>query len=178
MKTKAPRPGFTLIELIIVMLLLSLMALLAFTQMARSAKEPPALSPLTLKSTLIDYQHEHGGRIELVCLDQCQSCYVLHGNTSTAFEKEIGWGELKAYVVTNDESTEQIEFGRYHDQPICLHYTLYQNGSSSQMIIEDGFRIYYLPTFFGEPQEVASLDEAASLWQQYDRVLSNPGELF
>lgn len=173
----AVRRAFSLLELIIVILIVSLSAMLVFTAAEKSEKEPEALTLLNLKSTLLSLQQE-GPQMEFFCLDKCRQCYIEQDGNVVPYENKIGWNEPKAYTLSEDDSVEEIDFGRYDDHPVCLRFTLFGNGSSSQLIIQDRYQVFYLPSFFGKPREAVSLEEAKEFWLEHTRTLSNHGDIF
>ena len=170
-------PAFSLLELLIVILIISLSYVLVFSTYKKSAKKPKALTPVTLKSTLLDqgFSHTDG---EFFCLDKCQSCYLYSDGETNGYKGEIALGDIKAYMLDRNDNFSQIDFGRYEDHPVCLRFALYHNGSSSQVVIESKGRFYFLPAFFGEVKEVESLEQAKELWLQHTSLLANHGEYY
>jgi prepilin-type N-terminal cleavage/methylation domain-containing protein len=170
-------PAFSLIELMIVILIISLSYVLVFSTYKKSAEKPKSLTPLTLKSTLLDQGFFHTDS-EFFCLDKCRSCYLYQDGETHSYEGETAFGDIKVYALDRNDNPYQIDFGRYQDHPVCLRFTLHHNGSSSQMLIESKGKFYFLPAFFGEAVEVESLDKAKELWLQYTPLLANSGDYY
>ena len=57
---------------------------------------------------------------------------------------------IKAYTIDSSDSLRQLEYERYDDKRICLVMDFYNNGSSTQIILEDAKGTYFLPAFFGD----------------------------
>ncbi|MEA3417780.1 MAG: type II secretion system protein [Campylobacterota bacterium] len=171
------RPAFSLLELMIVILIISLSYVLVFSTYKKSAKKPKSLTPMTLKSTLLDQGLFHTDS-EFFCLDKCQSCYLYQDDETGSYEGEVAFGDIKAYTLDQNDNLYQIDFGRYQDHPVCLRFGLHHNGSSSQMVIESKGKFYFLPAFFGEAVEVESLAKAKELWLQHTPLLANNGDYY
>jgi prepilin-type N-terminal cleavage/methylation domain-containing protein len=168
--------AFSLLELMIVILIVSLSYLLVFSYMQKVEQKPKALTPLTLKSTLVQSGYLKGGG-ELFCLDKCQKCYLFQNNKTTEYEEKLDLGDLKIYMLGQGDNPVQVEFGRYRDHPVCLRFKLHSNGSSSEMIIEQNGKFFYLPASFGDAAAVKSIEEAAELWLKQAKII-NDGEYY
>jgi prepilin-type N-terminal cleavage/methylation domain-containing protein len=172
--------AFTLIELIIVVMIISMVGFLVFSEAVKQTKKPKNLSPLTLKDTL----HKTIGNnqeAEFFCIEDCKSCYyIAKGAEIIPFKGNINLGkDLKIFKVDKNNQAEQIEeLGRVKDKKICFRFHLYKNGSTEQMIISNNKGIYYLPTYFQEPKEVEDMDEAQELWIQSEYNLKDSGNFY
>ena len=100
------------------------------------------------------------------------------GSAFQPYEHGIDLKGTKAYTLDARDSLLQLEYGRYQDQKICLTLDFYKNGSSTQIILENESGVYFLPSFFGTPQEVDSLDEAKDLWLKNSDLASNSGDFY
>ena len=168
--------GFSLIELLIVILIVSIVYFLGFEGIELGKKKPKPLSPLNLKSNILSSE-SFSGETTLLCINECRSCYIRQGVTS-AFEEytsAIDLTKIKAYTLDKDEALTRIEYGRYQDKQICLLMDFYNNGSSTQIILQNDEETYFLPAFFGEPQVFSSPQEAKEHWLENSRSLSDSG---
>jgi len=173
------RKAFTLIELIVVVLLISLIGFLVFSEAVKQTKKPDKLDPTTLASTLKkDFQSDED--IEFFCIQKCRDCYIAKGADITSYKGGVELGNnLEVFIVDKNNQLRQIEnFGRIKDQKICIRYTLYANGSTTQLILSNDDGIYYLPSYFGEPQKVEDMDEAKNLWIKEEFNLKDSGNYF
>jgi hypothetical protein len=164
-KTNKTLGAFTLIELIIVVMIISMVGFLVFSEAVKQNKQPQELTPLTLKSIL---QNKFGTTedMEFFCIAECKDCYIIKKGDILPYEGTVKLGkDLEVYMVDKDNRLEQIEeFGRVKDNKICFRYSLYHNGTTQQVILSNSSGVYYLPTYFGEPIEVDDIEEAKELW--------------
>lgn len=173
------RQGFTLIELLVVILLVSLIYFLGLSGMEKMAAKPDPLTPLTLKSTLLksDAIEKH---TVLMCINDCQTCYLKHAKDGSfkRYKNTIDLRGVEAYTLDSRNNPAAVEYGRYKDDKICLLMDFYPNGSSTQIILKQKDKAYFLPAFFGEPQEVKTIEEAKDLWLKNSTLLSDSGDFY
>ena len=173
------KKGFSLIELLIVILIVSIVYFLGFEGIEMGKNKPKALTPLNLKSTIVSSEH-FSGEATLLCINQCRSCY-LRENISSGFQEytsPIDLTNIKAYTIDSYDGLARIEYGRYQDARICLIMNFYSNGSSTQVILENDEEAYFLPAFFGEAKAFSSPEEAKEYWLRNSTVASNSGEFY
>lgn len=170
------RKGFSLIELLIVILLVSIVYFLGFEGVEMGKKKPKALTPLNLKTNILSSEL-FNGQATLLCIDQCRSCYLRPDVSSSfeAYESPIDLKNIQAYTIDQYDSLTRIEYGRYQDKKICLVMDFYNNGSSTQIILKNDKATYFLPAFFGEPQAFSSPEEAKEYWLRNSTVVSDSG---
>ena len=171
--------GFSLIELLIVILIVSIVYFLGFEGIEIGKKKPKVLTPLNLKSNIVSSEL-FSGQATLLCINQCRSCYLRRGVSSgfQEYTSPINLTNTEAYTIDEDESLTRIEYGRYQDNKICLIMDFYNNGSSTQIILKNNEGTYFLPAFFGEPKEFSSLEEAEEYWLRNSTAVSDSGEFF
>lgn len=173
------RRGFSLIELLVVILIVSIVYFLGFDGIEIGKPKPKALTPLNLKSTIVSSEF-FSGQGSLLCINKCRSCY-LRQDVSSAFQEytnPIDLGDIEAYTIDNQDSLTRIEYGRYQDEKICLQMDFYNNGSSTQIILKNDTGSYFLPAFFAEPQKFASPEEAKEYWLRNNTAMSDSGEFY
>ena len=173
------RKAFSLVELLIVILIISLVYFLGFSNIEKSSSKPKALTALNLKSTIIK-SDIFQGEGSFVCIDKCRSCYLRKDINSPfeAYNNRIDLKNIEAYTLDARDNLQKIEYGRYQDEKICLALQFYPNGSSTQIILKQDNNVYFLPAFFGEAQKVASLEEAKALWLKYNQLVANKGDFY
>jgi prepilin-type N-terminal cleavage/methylation domain-containing protein len=172
--------GFSLIELIVVVLLISLMGFLTFSSAIKSQqKQVEILDPTTLPTTLRD-TFKGQGAIEFFCISKCKECYILQGGNITPYDGGINLGkDVEIHRLdNNDQFVKLDELGRIKDKKICFRFHLYPNGSTTQMVIVNNQGIYYLPSYFGKAKKVADMDEARTLWTNEDYSLRDSGSYY
>ena len=171
--------GFSLIELLIVILIISLVYFLGFSSIEKASDKVKALTPLNLKSSIVN-SNLFQGEATLICINQCTSCYMRKDINSPfeAYDQGIDLKNTEAYTLDSRDSLQRIEYGRYQDKKICLMLHFYDNGSSTQIILKNRDAVYFLPAFFDKPQEVDSLDEAKELWLKHTQLVANSGDFY
>jgi len=171
--------GFSLIELLIVIIIISLVYFLGFSSIDNSTAKPKALTPLNLKSSILKSELFQG-EATLLCINQCRSCYIRKDIHSPfeAYEHGIDLKNIEAYTLDSQDSLQRVEYGRHQDKKICLMLNFYPNGSSTQVILENKEAVYFLPAFFDEPQKLDSLNEAKEFWLKNSQLVSNSGDFY
>jgi prepilin-type N-terminal cleavage/methylation domain-containing protein len=171
--------GFSLIELLIVIIIISLVYFLGFSGIDRSTSQAKALTPLNLKSSILKSELFQG-KATFLCINKCRNCYIRKDINSPfeAYEQGIDLKDIEAYTLDMRDSLQRMDYGRYQDEKICLILNFYPNGSSTQIILKNKEAIYFLPAFFDEPQKVDSLEEAKEMWTKNSQLVSNHGDFY
>lgn len=171
--------GFTLVEFIIVIFIVSLVYYLGFSGFEVHKAKPKALTILNLKSSIVNAK-SFQGQASLLCTDKCRSCF-LRKDINTPFQpysNPVDLSNIKAYIVDNRDNLLEIEYERYKDKRICLQIDFFPNGSSTQMILEDKKGAYFLPAFFGEPKKFDSPEDAKEYWVERANLVSDSGDYY
>ncbi|HFS82636.1 MAG TPA: prepilin-type N-terminal cleavage/methylation domain-containing protein [Epsilonproteobacteria bacterium] len=173
------RKAFTLIELVIVIFLVGLVIALGIQGFEKQEQKPQPLTPLNLKSTLIQ-NHIFDKEATFMCLNKCKQCYWRDSIEAPfqPYEHPLALGEVTAYILDHDNNLQDIEYDRYDDQKICLLMQFYPNGSSTQLILEDDQRSYFLPALFGEAAAFDSPEEARDHWLETASLVSKSGTFY
>ena len=171
--------GFTLIELLIVIIIISLVYYLGFSGMENIKSKPKALTPVNLKSSIVNAEL-FSGEATLLCIDNCKTCYLRKDISSPfeAYENTIDLKGLQVYTLDSRDSLQRVEYGRYQDEKVCLSMHFYPNGSSSQVILKQKDKVYFLPAYFGEPARFDSLEDAKAYWLQNTQAVANSGDFY
>ena len=171
--------GFSLIELIVVVLIVSLIGFLVFSSAIKQQTRTTVLDPTTLPKTLRK-SFRGQGEVELFCIKKCQECYVLQNAKVTPYDGGVKFGkEVEVHLLDDDNHFVQMdELGRVKDKKVCLRYHLYANGSTTQMVIKNDRGIYYLPSYFGEAKKVEDMEEAKELWIKDKYDLRDSGSFY
>ena len=173
------RSGFSLIELLLVIFIISIVYFLGFSTMEKPSEKKKALSPLTLKRTIMQKASstELG---TLICLAPCKSCFFRPRLSAPfkPYEGNVDLAELEAYTIDSEENLQQLEFGRYDDKKLCLRLNFYPNGSTTPIILKTKKGVFFLPAYFGEPQQTETIEEAQDLWLAHAHDLDHEGEFY
>ena len=178
-RTDIWQKGFTLIELLIVIIIISIVYFLGFSGIEKTEKKEKALTALNLKSS-IQRSELFQGEATLLCINHCKTCYLRKNITEPfeAYENNIDMLNIEAYTLDREDNLLKIDYGRYQDEKICLQLNFYPNGSSTQIILKQDEKVFFLPAFFGEAQKVDSLAAAQTLWLENTHLISNSGEFY
>lgn len=179
MNLYARHKGFSLLELIVVVLIVSLIGFLVFSTAVKQQQKVAVLDPTTLPSTLRK-SFKGQGDVELFCIKKCKECYVLQGENISPYDGDIDLGEeLEIHLLDDANRFVEIdELGRIKDKKVCFRYHLYANGSTTQMVIVNKKGIYYLPSYFTKATKVADMEEAKELWVKEDYSLRDSGSFY
>ena len=171
--------GFSLVELLIVIIIISLVYFLGFSNFEESDNKPKTLTALNLKSTIMK-SNSFQGEGTFLCIDECRSCYLRRSINSPyeAYENNIDLENITAYSLDVHDNLQKLDYGRYQDERVCLVLHFYTNGSSTQIILKQNDTVYFLPAFFDEPQKVDSIEEAKALWLKDSHLVTNRGEFY
>jgi len=115
-----------------------------------------------------------------MCVNDSKKCYLRKGLSAnfTPYANKINLQGIKAYTIDKSDALVAIEYQRFHDEKISLVMEFYNNGSSTQMILEHGKKAYFMPAFFGKAKEFDSVDDAKDYWLEKSRLVSNAGEYY
>jgi len=173
------RKGFSLIELLLVIFIISLVYFLGFDVLGSPKKRSIPLTPETLKTEIVRSNLFQGSGT-LLCTDACTKCYFRKDISSDfkPYEGKIALKGTKVYTLNRDRSLDKIEYGRYRDQKICLLMDFYPNGSTTKLVLETPKGIFLIPSYLGEVQKFTSLDEAQEAWLGTSQAISRGGEFY
>jgi prepilin-type N-terminal cleavage/methylation domain-containing protein len=166
-------PGFSLIELIIVILIASLFAALVFNNVNLGGKSERRVGIRQLKEASAGNMT---GEQDLVCYDKCSHCILTSNGKSTDIKSQLK--PVKSYILDDSNNPQEIDFGRLKDKKICLRFHYYPNGSTSQMILESDGKYYFVPSYFGKIEAFDDLDSAVSRWTKYRNQLDSMGTYY
>ena len=173
------RSGFSLLELIVVVMIVSLVGFLVFSSAIKEQKKRDVLDPSTLQKTFRK-SFQGQGDVELFCINKCKQCYVMQDFKIMDYDGGIDFGkDVEVHLLDNNNHLiEMDELGRIKDKKICLRYHLYPNGSTTQMIITNNQGVYYLPSYFGNAKKVNDIEEAKELWIKDEYNLRDSGSYY
>ncbi len=167
----ATRSGFSLLELIVVVMIVSLVGFLVFSSAIKQQTKVEDLNPSTLPKTFRK-TFKGQGDVELFCIKKCTECYVMKEGQINSYDGGIKFSKnVEIHTLDNDDHfVQRDELGRFKDEKISFRFHLYPNGSTTQMVVVNDQGIYFLPSYFGKAQKVEDMDEAKELWikSKYD----------
>jgi len=178
-QNKKTLKGFTLVELLIVIFIISIVYFLGFSGVELDKKTPKALTPLNLTET-ITHATTFEGKASLLCINECKNCLLRKDISSsyTSYSNGIDLSHIKAYTIDSSDTLIEIEYERYNDKKVCLKMDFYPNGSSTQIILQNEKDTYFLPAYFETAKRFDSLDEAKEYWLNNSKLVSSSGDYY
>ena len=167
------RGGFSLVELLIVIAIISLFGFFIFDSLKRSETKPKLSAIKDIKSILAS-----SNEADLICIDKCSKCFIVTAGMKSIQEVPTLLKDMQAYTLDENDNPRKIEFGRFNDRPICLRFHQYSNGSTSQLILESQERFFYLPSYFGQVEEFETIDEATTRWLDNSDIPKDDGNYY
>ena len=164
--------GFTLLELIIVIFLLSLLSFFVVGNIKKETIKKKVVSIATIKSLAKD-----GIYSELVCLKECRECFLVDKDFNLQ-RVNTNLPKLKAYILDDTNQPSQLEFGRVDDERVCFRFIFFPNGSTSKMVLEDRGVFYYIPSFFDKIKKFDSLSESMDYWRENSSLVRGEGDFY
>jgi len=156
------RRGFTLVELLLAIFLVGILAYFTFAT-PNKVEEPKEI--VTVSNLSKFFQTNLKGDGEVICINKCASCYYI---SSASNPRTLSFPmQLKVkgeFILDKNDNPIKADLGRYKDKKICLRFRHYRNNSISQMILDLGDKVIFLPSYFGEGKEFNSINEAADWW--------------
>jgi len=173
------RQAFTLIELLIVILIISLVYFLGFEGVELGKPKPKPMTPLNLKDSIRNTKLFQG-HATLLCTNQCTKCYLRKNLNSNyqPYSSAIDLTGTVAYTLDRSDHLDKIEYGRFNDEKICLVMDFYDNGSSTKIVLNQKDKSYLLPAYFGKTKVFDSLDDAEEAWLHDTQLVSDNGEYY
>ncbi|MDR0761474.1 MAG: prepilin-type N-terminal cleavage/methylation domain-containing protein [Campylobacteraceae bacterium] len=168
MSRRVTRSGFTLFELLLVMLLLVIiygLFMQNFVFENDPYEEDVKLERLNLY--LLESISKRKAKVSLKCVEDCSECHVLldgidTNKTISLFDKEF---EPTAYKY-DGKRLDRITYDDYYKdeykrEKVCFDYSVYPNGSADKVVLEYQNKVYLLENYMEEGRVFASLDEAS-----------------
>ena len=172
--------GFTLLELIVVVMIISIVSFLVISAAARNEEKKVEILDLSTLPSKFRDAFKGQGDVELYCIKKCEECYVMQGGNISPYDGGTSFGEdVEIHLLDDDDQFVQVDdLGRIKDKKVCLRYHLYPNGSTTQMVVVNNKGTYFLPAYFGKAKKVADMQEAKELWVKEDYSLKDSGSFY
>ena len=146
------KKGFSLLELMIVIVIIGVLYTLTLSKLQSPQQEMQKPSLTTLKSYLSHFSHDHK-KVELLCQKSCDKCVVLSDGVKLQ--------ELKGFFDAD------VEFYRYDfflgeialNRESCFDFSVDGDGVSDQVIIVYKEKVYDYTNYFTPVDEYDSLQE-------------------
>lgn len=154
------RRGFTLIELMLVVLIVGLVYGLAVNSVKRFSTEDEVVDLLTLPDFLAKkHQRDH---LAVICIDRCKECSLYIDGKAVKdippfVDDKAAYFRFDQRLLTREVTLQSLFREDGVEEPACFRYDLYPDGSSTEMIVKLRDRVIDYPGPLGEPK-------------QYDRI--------
>ncbi len=179
MRRSYKRKGFTLLELLIVIFIVSLVYFIGIEGFEIFKPKPKALTLANLKEN-IEHSEQFHKSATLLCTDKCRTCYLRRGLGAAfvRYRSPVALENVRAYTLDGDDQLVELEYGRFKDKKICLVVQFYRNGSSTPLILENEKGAYFLPSFFGKAKRFDTIEDAKAYWLKDAYVLNDSGAYY
>jgi len=172
MSEKVTRRAFTLLELIIVIFLLSLLSFFVVGNIKKETIKKKVVSIANIKSL-----QKGNNYSELICIKECRECFLIDKDLKVKKVK-ANFQILKAYILDDTNQPAELEFGRINDERVCFRFIFFPNGSTSKMVIQEGEKFYYIPSFFDKIKSFNSLSDAMDYWRENISLVKGEGDFY
>ena len=177
--SKNSRGGFTLFELLIVVLLIAILYGVFISKMSSSPKkEAEKITLKTLKKTLQQFPAQRAR--ELICVEPCKQCNIyIDGAPVKDVDLPLFKTEPVVWVKDRYGQFQQKVFLPLDDpehgaKDVCFRFKLFRNGSSSSYIVQTDDKHYYI--FKPYLQPVTVTDTLAEAQKAFDTKSLLPTE--
>jgi len=116
----------------------------------------------------------YGFNIELICIHNCQKCYLKANGKTEEINQNFGFKEnLTLFLINENYIESKVEFANYEDNEICMRYKISKKGISEPSIIKNGENFYVLPSYIGKVRDFSSMEEAINWYRKSDYNLED-----
>ncbi len=159
------KKAFTLIELLLVVVIIGVIYGLVINSMQRINDKEASLSFETLPSFLETMYQQNS--VAFVCIDNCKEC-ALYVDEEKIKDVDSFMAEervLRFWRFDANLGTQELRFSPIFDEDdrgfdVCFRYEIFQDGSSSEMIVETEKKSYDYRGLFNKVGRYSSLQAA------------------
>ena len=164
------KKAFSLFELLIVVAIIATIYTIAIKSFVPQKKRKD-IDIVEMKEFLTK---NYGFNIELICVNDCQKCYLKGGGKIEEINQNFGFQENLVVYYINKNYTENImEFANFEDNEVCIRYKISKKGVSEHLIIKNGENFYVLPSYIGKVRKFLSMEEAINWYKKNDYNLED-----
>ncbi len=167
MRNALSSKGFTLFELIIVIIIIGIIYALFVNNLRSKEQQVENITLLTMKQALLQQSFTH--KSEIICFEPCKECYIYNDdkrskeaafslfNAPPKVYKEDTFGQLREYhFLALQDAEERL-------QNVCFRFTLFNNKSSSYYLVEADTKFYLFHPYMRDIDVVSTLSDAKKL---------------
>jgi prepilin-type N-terminal cleavage/methylation domain-containing protein len=160
--------GFTLFELLIVIILIGLIYGLFVSNLHNKETKSDALTLLNMKQTLLNQPFKK--KSEIICLEPCKECRIYNdGEKSDADPFSLFKEHPKVYQTDyygRLQQQQQLPLANEENilQDVCFRFRVKNNKSSSHYIVEADKKFYVFYAYMRDVNVTTSLSKAEKLF--------------
>ncbi|WP_373035042.1 prepilin-type N-terminal cleavage/methylation domain-containing protein [Sulfurimonas sp.] len=166
------KKAFTLIEMLIVLLLVSIVYGIYFFTISSSAKEKK-FSLIKVKEFLINEAKEHGDKLSIICNGENKICYLL--NSKQEIIKDFKFKEnVKTFLLKQDEVLESVEYNNIelnediYFRPTLIFKKLTHEQFETLIYYTDDGKWVYISPYFDDAKEFINKEDIISYIKKRD----------
>jgi len=167
MQNVSDNRGFTLFELLIVIILIGLIYGLFVSSLQNKETESDAITLLSMKKTLLNQPFKK--KSEVICFEPCKECFIYNDNKKTDIKPFTLFKTApKVYKKDQYGRLEQLRFLSFLDkedllQDVCFRFSVFNNRSSSHYLIEADEKFYLFHPYLNDREVIPTLSDAQKL---------------
>jgi len=161
---KFTKKGFTLIEIIIVIILISVIYYLTFANFNTTQAKVDKINLFNLKQTL--KKMNFNDKVSLKCIDneKVECFFVVDGTIQN--ERFTGLFDKcpTVYEYSRHQKViyfDDVELERLETLPICFEYELKKSGQGSQMFVETENNVYIYDNILDKPTKIDYINDVS-----------------
>ena len=160
--------GFTLFELLIVIILIGLIYGLFVSSLQNKELKSDAITLLSMKKTLLNQPFKK--KSEIICLEPCKECFIYNDGEKAELKPfSLFKAPPKVYKKDYYGRLEQQQFLPLFNkenvqQDVCFRFSVFNNKSSSSYILETDKDFYIFPAYMRDANKTKTLEEAEKLF--------------
>ena len=155
--------GFTLLELMLVVVIVGLVYGLSISGLKQRSEEPFSLTLMTLPQFLQGFHQRNS--VAAVCTDRCMRCDLyVDGELLKPLEPFVddsaAFYRFDLHLGTRDVVWTSLFDEEGREEEVCFRYDIRPDGSSEEMMVLYRGEVIDYPGYFGSATRFASLEEA------------------
>ena len=164
------KKAFTLIELLLVVVIIGVVYGLVISSMKRINNKEENLSFATLPTFLETMFQQNS--VAFICIDNCRKCaiYIDHEKVKDIEPFMRDERTLRFWHYDVNLGTQELRFSSLFDEDerefdVCFRYEIFEDGSSTEMIVETKKKSYYYHGLLHRVDTYPSLQELENTLQ-------------
>ncbi len=159
--------GFTLFELLIVIIIIGLLYGLFVSNLQNKETKSDAITLLSMKKTLLNQPFKQ--KSEIICFEPCKECFIYNDDEKTDVEPfALFKTPPKVYKKDQYGKLEQYRFLSFLNkedklQDVCFRFSLLNNKSSSHYLVEADEKFYLFHPYLKDVETIQALSDAQKL---------------